>query len=169
MGVSVPTVLLWRERYGSKGLEGVRDGLRPGRPRTTDHAAIVAATLKPPPTRPGVTHWSSRLLAERLDVSAATIARAWRAYEVQPWRSESLRFSTDPEMVGQVTEVVGLYLAPPENAIELCSDKKSQIHALDRTQPVLPMQPHLIEGRSHDCIATGPRPCSRRWTLRPET
>jgi len=120
-----------------------------------DHAAIVSATLKPPPKRLGVTHWSSRLLADRLGVSAATVARAWRAYGVQPWRAESFRFSTDPELVGKVTDVVGLYLAPPENAVVLCVDEKSQIQALDRTQPVLPMQPHLIERRSHDYIRHG--------------
>ena len=99
--------------------------------------------------------WSSRLLADRLDVSAATVARAWRAYGVQPWRAESFRFSTDPELVGKVTDVVGLYLAPPENAIVLCVDEKSQIQALDRTEPILPMQPHLIERRSHDYIRHG--------------
>jgi transposase len=153
--VGVSTVLLWRARYQSKGLDGLRDEPRPGRPRTTDHAAIVAATLKPPPKKLGVTHWSSRLLADRLDVSAATVARAWRAYGVQPWRSESFRFSTDPELVGKVTDVVGLYLAPPQNAIVLCVDEKSQIQALDRTAPVLPMQPHLIERRSHDYIRHG--------------
>jgi len=155
VGVSVPTVLLWRQRYQSKGLEGLRDEPRPGRPRTVDHREIVAATLTAPPKKLGATHWSSRLLADRLGVSAATVARAWRAYGVQPWRSESFRFSTDPELVGKVTDVVGLYLAPPENAIVLCVDEKSQIQALDRTQPVLPMQPHLIERRSHDYIRHG--------------
>ncbi len=155
VGVSVPTVLAWRARYQAKGLAGLTDQPRPGRPRTTDHAAIVAATLKPPPKKLGVTHWSSRLLAEQLGLSAATVARAWRAYGVQPWRAESFRFSTDPELVAKVTDVVGLYLAPPDNAIVLCVDEKSQIQALDRTQPVLPMQPHLIERRSHNYIRHG--------------
>lgn len=134
---------------------GLADEPRPGRPRTVDHAAIVSATLKPPPKKLGVTPWSSRLLADRLGVSAATVARAWRAYRVQPWRAESFRFSTDPELVAKVTDVVGLYLAPPENVIVLCVDEKSQIQALDRTQPVLPMQPHLIERRSHDYVRHG--------------
>ena len=155
VGVSVPTVLMWRQRYQSRGLQGLGDAPRSGRPRTVDHAAIVTATLKPPPKSLGVTHWSSRLLATRLKVSAATVARAWRAYGVQPWRAESFRFSTDPELVGKVTDVVGLYLAPPENAIVLCVDEKSQIQALDRTAPVLPMQPHLIERRSHDYVRHG--------------
>ena len=155
VAVSVPTVLLWRGRYAVKGLAGLGDEPRPGRPRTVDHAAIVSATLKPPPRKLGVTHWSSRLLADRLKVSAATVARAWRAYGIQPWRAESFRFSTDPELVGKVTDVVGLYLAPPENAVVLCVDEKSQIQALDRTAPVLPMQPHLIERRSADYIRHG--------------
>jgi len=88
VAVSVPTVLLWRGRYESKGLAGLVDESRSGRPRTIDHAAIVTATLKPPPKKLGVTHWSSRLLAERLGVSPATVARAWRAYGIQPWRAE---------------------------------------------------------------------------------
>jgi transposase len=155
VGVSVPTVLAWRGRYQDKGLAGLVDEPRPGRPRTVDHAAIVTATLKAPPKRLGVTHWSSRLLAQRLGVSAATVARAWRAYGVQPWRAESFRFSTDPELVGKVTDVVGLYLDPPQDAIVLCVDEKSQIQALDRTTPVLPMQPGLIERRSHDYVRHG--------------
>ncbi len=108
---------------------------------------IVTAALTPPPKRLEVTHWSSRLLAARLKSSAATAARAWRAYGIQPRRAESFHFSTDPEPVGKVTENVGLYLAPPENAAVLCVDEKSQIQALDRTQPVLPVQPGLIECR----------------------
>jgi transposase len=155
VAVSVPTVLLWRTRYQAKGLAGLGDEPRPGRPRTIDHAAIVSATLKPPPKKLGVTHWSSRLLADRLGLSAATVARAWRAYGIQPWRAESFRFSTDPELVGKVTDVVGLYLAPPTDAIVLCVDEKSQIQALDRTAPVLPTQPRLIERRSHDYVRHG--------------
>jgi transposase len=130
-------------------------GTRPGRPRPVDHRAIVAATLTLPPKRLGVTHWSSRLVAPRLKVSPATVARAWRAYGVQPWRAESFQFSTDPELVAKVTDVVGLYLAPPEDAVVLCVDEKSQIQALDRTQPILPMQPGLIERRSHDYVRHG--------------
>jgi transposase len=155
VGVSVPTVLTWRDRYQRSGLAGLGDLARPGRPRTVDHSAIVAATLVPPPKRLGVTHWSSRLLADRLKVSPATVARAWRAYGVQPWRAESFRFSTDPELVAKVSDIVGLYLAPPQNAIVLCVDEKSQIQALDRTQPILPLQPGLIERRSHDYVRHG--------------
>ena len=120
-----------------------------------DHNKIVATTLKPPPKKYGVTHWSSRLLAQHLGVGNATVARAWRQVGVQPWRAESFRFSTDPELVAKVTDVVGLYLNPPTDAIVLCVDEKSQIQALDRTAPVLPMQPHLIERRSADYIRHG--------------
>ena len=104
---------------------------------------IVSVTLAPPPKKYGVTHWSSRLLGRHLGISNGTVAKAWREYGVQPWRAETFKFSTDPELVAKVTDVVGLYLAPPENAIVLCVDEKSQIQALDRTAPMLPMRPGL--------------------------
>ncbi|MBM7369549.1 IS630 family transposase [Gordonia hydrophobica] len=150
VGVSVPTVLKWRERYLFDGMAGLLDAERSGRPRRIDHSDIVSATLMPPPRKYGVTHWSSRLLAAHLGVGNATIARAWREYGVQPWRSGTFKFSTDPELVAKVTDVVGLYLEPPTNAIVLCIDEKSQIQALDRTAPMLPMQPGQIERRTHD-------------------
>ena len=152
---TVTTVLNWRGRYQHRGIAGLADEPRPGRPRTLDHREIVAATLKPPPKRLGVTHWSSRLLADRLKVSSSAILRAWRAYGVKPWKAESFRFSTDPELVGKVTDICGLYLAPPQNAIVLCVDEKSQIQAVDRTVPILPMQEGRIERRSHDYYRHG--------------
>src|SRR5215212_9774266 len=152
---TVTTVLGWRNRYQAKGLAGLSDAPRSGRPRTLDHRAIVTATLTPPPKRLGVTHWSSRLLAQHLGIGDATVAKAWRDYGVQPWRTKSFRFSTDPELVAKVVDVVGLYLAPPENAIVLSVDEKSQIQALDRTMPILPTQPGLIERRSHDYVRHG--------------
>jgi transposase len=155
VGASPTTVIAWRERYQARGTAGLKDRDRPGRPRTLDHRAIVAETLRPPPKKLGVTHWSSRLLADRLKIGNASVARAWRAYGIKPWKAESFRFSTDPELVGKVTDICGLYLAPPENAIVLCVDEKSQIQALDRTVPVLPMQPGLIERRSHDYYRHG--------------
>lgn len=147
---SVVTVLKWRTRYEEAGLSGLADAQRAGRPRRVDPAEIVSATLVPPPKKYGVTHWSSRLLAQRLDVGNATIARAWRHYGIQPWRCGTFKFSTDPELIGKVTDVVGLYLAPPDNAIVLCVDEKSQIQALDRTAPLLPMRTGDIEKRTHD-------------------
>jgi transposase len=155
VGVSLPTVALWRRRYVTGGLAGLDDQPRSGRPRTVDHRAVVAATLTPPPKKLGVTHWSSRLLADRLGIANSTVARAWRDYGIQPWRSETFKFSTDPELVAKVTDVVGLYLAPPENAVVLCVDEKSQIQALDRTAPILPMQPGLPERRTHDYVRHG--------------
>jgi transposase len=154
VGVSRPTVIGWRARYRNSGIGGLSDQARPGRPRVVDHRRIVAATLKQPPKRLGVTHWSSRL-AKHLKIGDATVARAWREYGVAPWRSETFTFSTDPELVAKVSDVVGLYLTPPENAIVLCCDEKSQIQALDRTAPMLPMQPGLPERRTHDYVRHG--------------
>src|SRR3954468_5780726 len=150
VGASRPTVIGWRERYAAAGLDGLLDRPRSGRPRVVDHRRVVAAALRPPPKRLGVTHWSSRLLARQLGISNGTVARAWREYGVAPWRVETFKFSTDPELVAKVTDVVGLYLAPPENAVVLCVDEKSQIQALDRTAPMLPMQPGMCERRTHD-------------------
>jgi len=156
---TVTTVLSWRARYQSNGLAGLADAPRPGRPRTLDHRQIVAETLKPPPKKLGVTHWSSWLLADRLKISNTSVARAWRSYGVKPWKTESFRFSTDPELVGKVTDICGLYLGTnadiPANAIVLCVDEKSQIQALDRTVPILPMQEGRIERRSHDYYRHG--------------
>jgi Winged helix-turn helix len=129
VGVSRPTVIGWRDRYARSGLAGLDDEPRSGRPRTVDHRAIVSATLTPPPKRYAVTHWSSRLLARHLGIGDATVARAWREYGVQPWRAESFRFSTDPELVAKVTDVVGLYLAPPQNAVVLCVDESGRAGA----------------------------------------
>ena len=155
-GVSRPTVIGWRSRYGERGLAGLEDERRAGRPRRSIMPGIVAATLTPPPKQHGVTHWSSRLLAAQLRIGDATVARAWREFGVQPWRAESFRFSTDPELVGKVTDICGLYLAAePTNAIVLCMNEKSQIQALDRTVAILPMQPGIIERRSHDYYRHG--------------
>ncbi len=115
-----------------------------------DHSQIVAATLKPPPKKLGVTHWSSRLLGDHLGISNGTVATTWRACGIQPWRCETFKFATDPQLVAKVTDVIGLYLAPPENAIVLCVDEKSQIQALDRTAPMLPLRPGLATRRTHD-------------------
>ena len=150
VGVSKVTVLKWRGRYQAKGIAGLSDRARSGRPRMVDHARIVSVTLAPPPRKYGVTHWSSRLLGRHLGIGNRTVATAWREYGVAPWRVETFKFSTDPELVAKVVDVVGLYLAPPENAIVLCVDEKSQIQALDRTAPMLPMQPGLPERRTHD-------------------
>jgi transposase len=150
VGVARQTVLTWRARYRDRGLVGLDDIPKPGKPRRIDPRRIIAETLKPPPKSLGVTHWSTRLLGARLKVGNSTVAKAWRNHGIQPWRSGSFRFSTDPELEAKVVDVVGLYLDPPEGAVVLCCDEKSQIQALERTAPILPMQPHLIERRSHD-------------------
>jgi transposase len=155
VGVTRPTVNLWRSRYAERGLAGLVDEKRPGRPRRVDRAGIIAATLTPPPPGLGVTHWSSRLLAPRVGVDHATVAEVWKEYGVKPWRAETFKFSTDPELVAKVTDVVGLYLAPPENAVVLCVDEKSQIQALNRTQKTLPMQPGHAEQRTSDYVRHG--------------
>jgi transposase len=144
------TVWKWRGRYAADGIAGLFDESRSGRPKRIDDQKIITATLTPPPKKYGVTHWSSRLLAEHLKIGNATVARAWRKFGVQPWRAGTFKFSTDPELVAKVTDVVGLYLAPPDNAIVLCVDEKSQIQALDRTAPMLPMRTGSIERYTHD-------------------
>jgi winged helix-turn helix protein len=126
VGVSRPTVISWRSRDDRRGIAGLLDEPRPGRPRSIDHDRIIIQTLKPPPKKLGVMHWSSRLLAARLGVANSTVARAWRAYGVQPWRSETFKFSTDTQLVAKVTDVVGLYLAPPDKAIVLCVDESGR-------------------------------------------
>jgi transposase len=155
VGVSRPTVISWRSRYEAGGIAGLHDEDRSGRPRQIDRLEVITVTLTPPPKKYGITHWSTRLLGAHLGISDHAVATIWRDYGVQPWRSESFRFSTDPQLEAKVVDVVGLYLNPPENAVVLSIDEKSQIQALDRTAPVLPMQPHLIERRSHDYVRHG--------------
>jgi transposase len=155
VGVTRNTVIAWRARYSEAGIEGLADADRSGRPRRIDHRAIVAATLRPPPKKLGVTHWSSRLLGSRLGLDHTTVAKAWREYGVHPWRSGTFKFSTDPELVAKVVDVVGLYLAPPTNAVVLCVDEKSQIQALERTAPSLPMQPGKPARATHDYVRHG--------------
>jgi transposase len=155
LGVSRPTVIAWRERYRAGGIEALRDAPRSGRPRVVDDARILARTLQPPPGRLGVTHWSTRLLGSELGVGDATVARCWRRYGLRPWRRETFKFSTDPELEAKVRDVVGLYLDPPDKAIVLCVDEKSQIQALDRTQPILPLRPGLAERATHDYVRHG--------------
>ena len=155
VGVTRPTVNLWRSRYAERGLAGLVEEQRPGRPRIVDRAKIIAATLTPPPDSLGVTHWSSRLLATRVGVDHATVAAVWLEYGVKPWKADTFKFSTDPELEAKIRDVIGLYLSPPENAIVLCVDEKSQVQALNRTQKTLPMQPGHAEQRTHDYVRHG--------------
>jgi transposase len=154
-GLSKPTVIAWKRRYAAEGLGGLEDRPKPGRPRTTDDVAIVLRTLEPPPGRLGVTHWSSRLLAAELGISNVKVADVWREYGLQPWRRQSFKFSTDPELEAKVRDVAGLYLNPPDKAVVLCVDEKSQVQALDRTAPILPLRPGLPERATHDYVRHG--------------
>ena len=133
VGVSLPTVRSWRGRYCSGGLTALKDLERSGRPAVHDQTAVVAATLVRPPANLGVTHWSARLLADNLGMSFATVARIWRRWGLQPWKVETFKFSTDPELEAKIRDVVGLYLDPPTNAVVVCIDEKTQIQALDRS------------------------------------
>jgi transposase len=155
VGVSRPTVVGWRQRYADLGLKGLEDVPRPGRPAVIDEMQVVAATLTSPPESLGVTHWSARLLAAQLGVSFASIARIWRKWDLQPWRIATFKFSTDPELDAKIRDVVGLYLNPPDKAIVLSIDEKSQVQALDRTAPILPLRPGLPEKRTHDYVRHG--------------
>jgi transposase len=151
VGVSVPTVSLWRSRFAEHGLDGLADAPHPGRPRVYGREVrerIVAETLKKP--EGAVTHWSRARLAKRVGVSASTVGRVWREENLKPHRSETFKYSSDPELVAKVTDVVGLYLNPPERAIVLSVDEKTQVQALDRTQPMLPLRPGLPERQTHD-------------------
>lgn len=155
VGVTRNTVIAWRARYGQAGIAGLADHDRSGRPRRIDHRANVTATLRPPPKKLGVTHWPSHILAGRLGIDHNTLANVRREYGVAPWREGIFKFSADPELVAKVVDVVGLYLAPPENAVVLSLDENHQIQALERTAPSLLMQPGRPAARTHDYIRHG--------------
>jgi len=155
VGVSRPTVLVWRSRYEIGGVGALQDLDRPGRPVRVEQAQVVVATLQQPPGRLGVTHWSSRLLAKELGIGNATVAKIWRKWDLQPWRVETFKFSTDPELDAKVRDVVGLYMNPPENAVVVCIDEKTQIQALDRSAPILPLRPGVPQKQTHDYKRNG--------------
>jgi transposase len=150
LGVTQRTVCLWRGRYQGEGLAGLKSRHRSGRPRRISRhkeLAVVAATMRSPKH---ATHWSVRRLAKEVGVSFMTVHRIWRKYGLQPHRVETFKFSTDPEFDAKLADIVGLYLDPPQRALVLCVDEKSQIQALDRTQPMLPMWPGLPARMTHD-------------------
>ena len=155
VGVSRPTVIQWRNRYEAGGISALGDLDRSGRPPVIDDVAVVVATVQAPPEALGVTHWSARLLGKHLGISFASVARIWRQWNLQPWRRETFKFSTDPELDAKVRDVVGLYLNPPDQAVVVCIDEKSQIQALDRTAPILPIRPGLPEKATHDYVRHG--------------
>lgn len=145
------TVCKWRERFRTKRLEGLLDEPRPGAPRSiTDKQveAVVTATLESMPKH--ATHWSTRRMAEKSGLSQSAVVRIWKTFGLQPHRVENFKLSKDPQFVEKVRDVVGLYLNPPERAMVLCVDEKSQVQALNRTQPILPMRPGIPARQSHD-------------------
>ena len=150
------TVGKWRSRFAERRLEGLYDEPRPGVARTITDDQIEEVVTKTLETTPkGRTHWSTRSMAKHLGLSHSTIGRIWRAFGLQPHRSESFRLSQDPQLVEKVRDVVGLYMNPPDNAVVLCVDEKSQIQALERAQPVLPMSLGQPERQTHDYIRHG--------------
>ena len=145
------TVGKWRRRFAEHRVDGLRDEPRSGTPRTIDDArieAVIVRTLESVPA--DATHWSSRGMARACGLSVSTVQRIWRAFGLQPHRLGSFKLSTDPDFVAKVRDVVGLYVSPPAHAVVLCVDEKSQIQALDRSQPMLPMRPGQPARRSHD-------------------
>jgi transposase len=156
VGVEVGTARKWRNRFLAERLEGVLDEPRPGRPRTVADVqveAVITRTLESVPK--DATQWSTRSLAAELGMSQSAVSRIWRAFGLQPHRQDSWKLSKDPQFIDKVRDVVGLYLDPPEAAVVLCVDEKSQIQALDRTAPVLPMLPGTPARASHDYVRAG--------------
>lgn len=156
LGVDKATVGKWRRRFVERRMNGLHDEPRSGAPRTVDDArieAVIVRTLESTP--PDATHWSSRSMARASGLSVSTVQRIWRAFGLQPHRVETFKLSTDPLFVEKVRDVVGLYVAPPAHAVVLCVDEKSQIQALDRSQPLLPMRPGQVERRTHDYTRHG--------------
>src|SRR5271155_1123666 len=154
--VSRPTISLWRQRYCAQGLTGLHDELRPGRPRLHDDQRVAEVINRVLHTKPkGATHWSVRLLAEESGISKSTVGRYFQLFGLQPHRSKSFKLSTDPFFVEKVRDIVGLYLNPPDQALVLCVDEKSQIQALERTQPTLPLGLGYVEGVTHDYFRHG--------------
>src|SRR5437868_14106961 len=151
LGISRTTVRKWRSRFLAQRLDGLGDEPRPGVPRTitdTQVEEVVVRTLEEVPE--GATHWSKRELAARVGISPTSVHRIWRAFGLQPWRTENFKISPDPLLMDKIRDVIGLYLAPPANAAVFAVDEKPQIQALERTAPVLPMLPGVPERRSFD-------------------
>jgi transposase len=151
LGITNVTVGKWRQRFVERRLDGLNDDPRPGVPRTVtdeDVERVVTLTLE---TKPGnATHWSTRSMAKRSGLSQSTVSRIWRAFCLQPHREETFKISEDPYFVEKVRDIVGLYMSPPDHALVLSVDEKSQVQALDRSQPLLPLQPGYTERRTHD-------------------
>ncbi len=166
LGIWPQTVGKWRNRFVARGLDGLVDEPRPGGPRTvTDEQveAVLVATLERQPA--DATHWSRTSMAAQSGLSKSTVGRIWRAFGLQPHRVDEFKISNDPQFVDKVRDVVGLYVNPPEKALVLCVDEKSQIQALNRSSPVLPMMPGMPERRTHDYIRHGVTTLFAAWNV----
>ncbi|AQY20284.1 hypothetical protein T261_01700 [Streptomyces lydicus] len=156
LGITADTVRTWRRRFLERGLDGLSDEPRPGVPRKITDADIERVIVKTLEEKPkNATHWSTRSMAAATGMSQSAVSRIWRAFALAPHRTQTFKLSTDLLFIDKVRDVVGLYLDPPEKALVLCVDEKSQIQALDRSQPVLPMVPGVPERRSHDYVRAG--------------
>ena len=166
--VTAQTVGKWRGRFLDARLDGLLDEPRPGAPRTISDTVVeqvITRTLHEKPR--AATHWSSRTMAKASGLSQSAVVRIWRAFGLQPHRAETFKLSTDPLFIEKVRDIVGLYLNPPDRALVLCVDEKSQIQALDRTQPILPMMPVCRNGVRMTTAGMAPRRCLRRSTSPP--
>src|SRR6058998_353399 len=151
LGCTGSTVGRWRGRFARRGFDGLHDEPRPGKPRSIsddDVERVIVKTLEEQPA--AATHWSTRSMAAATGMSQSAVSRIWRAFGLKPHQVETLKLSPDPQFIDKVRDIVGLYLNPPEAAVVLCVDEKSQIQALDRTAPILPLRPGTPERRTHD-------------------
>jgi transposase len=156
LGIAHASVRKWRNRFAEHGLDGLTDEPRPGRPRTVSDEQVEQVIVKTLETTPkDATHWSTRSMAREVGLTQSAVSRIWRAFGLQPHRLETWKLSKDPLFIEKVRDVVGLYLNPPERAVVLCVDEKSQIQALDRTAPILPMLPGVPERATHDYRRAG--------------
>src|SRR3712207_4947493 len=156
LGVAKHTVGKWRARFARQRTDGLLDEPRPGAPRRIGDGQVAALVDRTLSTRPeGATQWSLRTMARASGPSVTTVGRVWRAFGLRPHRSEAFKLSTDPLFAEKVRDIVGLYLVPPERALVLCVDEKSQVQALDRTQPLLLLRPGQVERRTHDYVRHG--------------
>lgn len=156
LGCNYNTVGKWRGRFARRGIDGLHDEPRPGKPRQitdSDVERVIVKTLEESP--PNATHWSTRQMAAATGMSQTAISRIWRAFGLKPHRSEHFKLSPDPQFVDKVRDIVGLYLNPPETAVVLCVDEKSQIQALERSAPILPLMPGVPERQTHDYVRNG--------------
>src|SRR5438477_3843961 len=156
LGCHPSTVGKWRGRFARRGFDGLHDEPRPGKPRSIGDdrvERVIVKTLEEQP--PDATHWSTRSMAQATGMSQTAVSRIWRAFALKPHQTETFKLSPDPQFIDKVRDIVGLYLNPPDAAVVLCVDEKSQIQALDRTAPVLPLRPGIPERQTHDYVRNG--------------